>query len=156
MAASRPARLKARNGPGGHDVSAASTGQRGSNEAMRLRGIRGATTVDANTKEAILQASTELLSALIEANGVHADDVASAFFSTTPDLTAEFPALAARESLGWSHVALMCTHEMNVPGSLPMCLRILLHVNTDRTPKELRFVYLRGAKALRSDLSEDA
>jgi chorismate mutase len=123
---------------------------------MRLRGIRGATTVDANTREAILQASTELLSALVEANGVHADDVASAFFSTTPDLTAEFPALAARESLGWSHVALMCTHEMNVPGSLPMCLRILLHVNTDRTPKELKFVYLRGAKALRSDLSEDA
>lgn len=123
---------------------------------MRLRGIRGATTVDANTREAILQASTELLSALVEANGVEADDVASAFFSTTPDLTAEFPALAARESLGWSHVALMCGHEMNVPGSLPMCLRILLHVNTDRTPKELKFVYLRGAKALRSDLSEDA
>jgi chorismate mutase len=123
---------------------------------MRLRGIRGATTVDANTKEAILQASTELLSALVEANGVQADDVASAFFSTTPDLTAEFPALAARESLGWSHVALMCGHEMNVPGSLPMCLRILLHVNTDRTPKELKFVYLRGAKALRNDLSEDA
>jgi chorismate mutase len=156
MAASRPARLDARNGPGGHDASATSTGQRGSNEAMRLRGIRGATPVDANPKEAILQASTELLSALIEANGVHADDVASAFFSTTPDLTAEFPALAARESLGWSHVALMCTHEMNVPGSLPMCLRILLHVNTDRTPKELKFVYLRGAKALRNDLSEDA
>ena len=123
---------------------------------MRLRGIRGATTVDANTREAILQASTELLSALIDANGVQADDVASAFFSTTPDLTAEFPALAARESFGWSHVALMCTHEMNVPGSLPMCLRILLHVNTDRTPKELKFVYLRGAKALRNDLSEDA
>jgi chorismate mutase len=154
MAAPRPARLDARNGPDGADVTA-STRQRGTNEAMRLRGIRGATTVDANTREAILQASSELLSALIEANDVHVDDVASAFFSTTPDLTAEFPALAARQTLGWSHVALMCAHEMNVPGSLPMCLRILLHVNTDRTPQELRFVYLRGAKALRSDLNED-
>jgi chorismate mutase len=155
MAASRPARLDARNGPGGAHA-ATSTGQRGSNEAMRLRGIRGAITVDANTREAILQASTELLSAMIVANDVQVGDVASAFFSTTPDLNAEFPALAARESLGWSHVALMCAHEMNVPGSLPMCLRILLHVNTDRSPEQLRFVYLRGAKALRSDLSEDA
>ncbi len=123
---------------------------------MRLRGIRGATTVDANTREAILQATTELLSALIEANDVHPDDVASAFFTTTPDLTAEFPAVAARETFGWQHVALMCGHEMNVPGSLPMCLRILLHVNTDRTPQELRFVYLRGASALRNDLNENA
>lgn len=120
---------------------------------MRLRGIRGATTVDANTREAILQASSELLSALIEANGVHVDDVASAFFSTTPDLTAEFPALAARQTLGWSHVALMCAHEMNVPGSLPMCLRLTLLVNTDRAQSEICHVYLRGAKVLRPDLS---
>jgi chorismate mutase len=156
MAAStRPACLEARNGPGGADA-AASTATGRTNEAMRLRGIRGATTVDANTKEAILEASAELLSALIEANDVHRDDVASAFFTTTPDLTAEFPAVAARQKLGWSHVALMCGHEMNVPGSLPMCLRILLHVNTDRTPEELKFIYLRGARALRDDLREDA
>jgi chorismate mutase len=121
---------------------------------MRLRGIRGATTVEANTREAILSATIELLSALIEANDVHADDVASAFFSTTPDLTAEFPALAARETFGWSHVALMCGHEMNVPGSLPMCLRILLHVNTGKAARELKFIYLRGARALRSDVAE--
>ena len=122
---------------------------------MRLRGIRGATTVDANTREAILQATIELLSALIEANGIHGDDVASAFFTTTPDLTAEFPALAARQTFGWSDVALMCGHEMNVPGSLPMCLRILLHVNTDRPQSEVRFVYLRGATALRGDGPSD-
>jgi chorismate mutase len=124
------------------------------NEAMQLRGIRGATTVDANTREAILEATTELLSALIEANDIHGDDVASAFFTTTPDLTAEFPALAARQSLGWSHVALMCGHEMNVPGSLPMALRILLHVNTGKKPNELKFIYLRGASALRPDVAE--
>jgi chorismate mutase len=122
---------------------------------MRLRGIRGATTVDANTKEAILEAATELLSAIIEANDLQQDDVASAFFSTTTDLDAEFPALAARH-MGWSHVALMCAHEMNVPGSLPMCMRILLHVNTTRRPEELQFVYLRGARALRPDLVNDA
>jgi chorismate mutase len=116
---------------------------------MMLRGIRGATTVDANTREAILQATTELLSALVEANGIKADDVASAFFTTTPDLNAEFPALAARQSFGWSDVALMCGHEMSVAGSLPMCLRILLHVNTDRAQNEVKFVYLRGATALR-------
>jgi chorismate mutase len=122
---------------------------------MRLRGIRGATTVDANTREAILQATTELLSALIEANGIESEDVASAFFTTTSDLTAEFPAVAARYKFGWSDVALMCGHEMNVPGSLPMCLRILLHVNTDRPQSEVKFVYLRGAKALRGEPAED-
>lgn len=122
---------------------------------MRLRGIRGATTVDVNSKEAILEAATELLSAIIEANNVHLDDIASAFFSTTPDLDAEFPALAARH-MGWSHVALMCAHEMAVPGSLPMCLRILLHVNTAQTQEELKFIYLRGAQALRPDLAKNA
>jgi chorismate mutase len=123
------------------------------NEAMRLRGIRGATTVDANTKEAILEATTELLTALIEKNAIRSDDVASAFFTTTPDLNAEFPALAARTTLGWTHVALMCGHEMDVPGSLRMCIRILLHVNTTRTPEEIEFVYLRDARALRQNVA---
>ncbi len=121
---------------------------------MRLRGIRGATTVDANTSEAILQATNELLIAMLESNHVERDDVASVFFTTTPDVDAEFPALAARH-MGWSKVALMCAHEMNVPGSLPMCLRILMHVNTSRTADELEFVYLRGATALRPDLARD-
>jgi chorismate mutase len=120
---------------------------------MRLRGIRGATTVDVNTREAILAATDELLRAIIEANGIERDDVASVFFSTTPDLDADFPAVAAR-NIGWTKVALMCAHEMAVPGSLPMCLRILMHVNTSRTPDEIEFVYLRGARALRPDLAQ--
>ena len=121
------------------------------NEAIRLRGIRGATTVDANTREAILEATGELLGALIEANDLVPDDIASVFFSATQDLNAEFPALAARH-LGWSHVALTCMAEMYVPGSLPMCVRILMHVNTAKRQDEVKFVYLRGAKALRPDL----
>ena len=125
------------------------------NEAIRLRGVRGATTVDANTREAILHAASELLSALIEANDIQRDDVASVFFSTTPDLNAEFPAVAARH-MGWAHTALMCGHEMYVPGSLPMCLRILMHVNTSKAQADIRFVYLRGARVLRQDLADDA
>jgi chorismate mutase len=120
---------------------------------MRLRGIRGATTVDANTREAILEATIELLNAIIEANDVRREDVASVFFSTTPDLNAEFPALAARTHMGWDDIALMCMHEMHVPGSLPMCLRILMHVNTAKRPEEIQFVYLRGARALRADVA---
>lgn len=122
------------------------------NEATRLRGVRGATTVDANTREAVLQATRELLTALIEANDIRRDDVASVLFTTTADVNAEFPAVAARD-MGWSNVALMCGHEMAVPGSLPMCLRILMHVNTAKTPDELRFVYLRGARVLRPDVA---
>jgi chorismate mutase len=118
---------------------------------MRLRGIRGATTVEANTREAILRAAHELLSALIEVNDVQPGDVASVFFSTTPDLNAEFPAVAARE-MGWTHVALMCANEMYVPGSLPMCLRILMHINTTRAQDDVQFVYLNEARVLRQDL----
>jgi chorismate mutase len=119
-------------------------------EAARLRGIRGATTVESNTRDAILQATDELLAAIIEQNDVRAEDIASVFFSTTQDLNAEFPALAARK-LG-PHVALMCFHEMDVPGSLPMCLRLTMHVNTTKAPGEMKFVYLRDAAQLRPDL----
>jgi chorismate mutase len=124
------------------------------NQATSMRGIRGATTVDVNTKGAILAASKELLAAIIDANDVGVDDIASVFFSTTPDLNAEFPALAARH-MGWSHVALMCAHEMAVPGSLPMCLRILMHVNTSKAQAEMQFMYLRGARVLRQDLVKE-
>jgi chorismate mutase len=117
---------------------------------MLCRGIRGATTVKANAREAILEATTELLLAMVEANDIQPENLASAIFTTTPDLNAEFPALAARE-LGWNGVALLCGHEMAVPGSLPMCLRILLHVNTDRSADQIVHVYLRGAKVLRPD-----
>ncbi len=117
---------------------------------MSVRGIRGATTVEVNEPEPILEATAELLAELMRANGLQVDDVASAFFTTTRDLNAEFPAVAARR-MGWQDAALLCGHEMDVPGSLPMCLRILLHVNTDQEPRKLVHVYLRGAKVLRTD-----
>jgi chorismate mutase len=118
---------------------------------MVTRGVRGATTVESNTVEAILEATKDLLAAMVKANDIDPDDVASAFFTTTPDLNAEFPAVAARD-MGWSDVALLCGHEMNKPGALPMCLRILLHVNTDRGKRDIRHVYLRGARVLRPDI----
>ena len=117
---------------------------------MLCRGIRGASTVEANSRETILEATAELLAAMVKANGIKPEDVVSAFFTTTPDLNAEFPALAARR-LGWDDVPLLCGHEMAVPGSLPMCLRILVHVNTDKRADQIVHVYLRGARVLRPD-----
>lgn len=117
---------------------------------MLVRGVRGATTVEANTVEAILEATRELLDAMLKANDIDAEELASALFTTTPDLNAEFPALAARD-LG---VALMCAHEMNKPGALPMCLRIMLHVNTEKAARDIKHVYLRGAKQLRPDIPD--
>ena len=117
---------------------------------MLTRGVRGATTVKANTREAILEATTELLQAMAEANGIDSEDIASAFFTSSSDLNAEFPALAARQ-MGWTDVALLCGHEMQVPGSLLMCLRILLHVNTEKKASEIVHVYLHGARVLRPD-----
>jgi chorismate mutase len=117
------------------------------------RGIRGATTVSHNTREAILEATRELLVQLIEANGIDAADVASAIFTTTPDLNAEFPALAARE-LGWHDTALLCGHEMHVPDSLPRCIRILIHWNTSRRANEIVHIYLRDAQSLRPELAQ--
>ena len=114
------------------------------------RGIRGATTAEANTREAILEATREMLIMLIEQNGLLPDDIASAIFSTTPDLNAEFPAVAARE-LGWLDTALLCTHEMAVPGSLQGCIRVLIHWNTTRRADEIRHVYIHGAKNLRPE-----
>ena len=119
---------------------------------MRCLGIRGATTVESNTREAIVDATAELLSAIIEKNEVAGDDVASILFTTTRDVNAEFPAVAAR-TLGWTNTALLCAHEMDVPGALPMALRILLHVNTERKPVDIHHIYLRGARVLRPDLA---
>jgi len=119
---------------------------------MLVRGFRGATTVDANTREAILEATTELLEELVRANDIQRDHVASIIFTTTPDLNAEFPAVAARDA-GWTDIALMCGHEMNVPGSLPRCVRILMHVNTELAADQVKHVYLREARALRPDLA---
>lgn len=118
---------------------------------MMTRGVRGATTVEVNSAEAILQATEELLTTMMKANELDEESVASAFFTVTQDLNAEFPALAARQ-MGWDDVALLCGHEMNKPGALPMCLRILIHVNTERARSEIRHVYLRGARVLRPDI----
>lgn len=115
---------------------------------MYCRGIRGATTVEHNVREEILAATTELLQLMMRNNDLQPEDIASAIFSMTADLDAEFPALAARY-LGWTEVALMCAREIPVPGSLGMCIRVLLHVNTTRGAAEIQHVYIRGAVKLR-------
>ena len=112
---------------------------------MPCRGVRGATTADANNSDAILKATRELLALMIRRNGIEADDVASVIFTTTPDLDAEFPALAARQ-LHWSTVALMCLHELGVPDSLERCIRILIHWNTDKTADEIQHIYIKGRR----------
>ena len=116
----------------------------------KVRGLRGATTADANTRDDILDATRELLERLVEANDVDTDDIAAVMFSATKDLNAEFPAVAARVHMGWTDVAIMCGHEMDIPGGQERCIRVLILVNTDKSPKELEMVYLRDAANLRS------
>jgi chorismate mutase len=116
------------------------------------RGIRGATTVDNNTREDIVFETRLLLSELVAVNDIDVADIASAFFTTSPDLNAEFPAVAARE-LGWRSVALMCGHEMSVPHGLQKCIRVLIHWNTDKPAAEIKHRYLKGAAKLRPDLT---
>ncbi|MFB0900755.1 MAG: chorismate mutase [Dehalococcoidia bacterium] len=116
-----------------------------------LRGIRGAITIDENSKELIVEASEELLSKMIDMNRLNITDIASIFFTTTKDLNAEYPAVAARNK-GLLNVALLCTHEMEIPQGLSKCLRILIHVNTEQGYNDLKHVYLKGAKVLRPDL----
>ena len=117
------------------------------------RGVRGATTVQGSSREQILTATAELLERMVQANGIEQEDVASAVFTTTPDLTAEYPALAAR-LMGWRDVALLCGHEMAVPGGLDRCVRILLHWNTMQAASEIEHVYIHGASNLRPDREE--
>lgn len=116
---------------------------------MRCRGIRGATTVENNTGKEIIEATRELLGLLIDANQIDKNEVASAIFTTTEDLNAEFPAMAARQ-MGWTDVPLMCGREINVPGSLKKCLRILILINTEKSAQEVAHVYIKGAKDLRN------
>lgn len=120
---------------------------------MAVRGIRGATSVETDSAEEILAATRELLREILRTNGIDDfDEIVSAIFTTTPDLTATFPAEAARE-LGMNQVPLLCASEIRVPGSMPRCIRVLLHVNTERKPGEMAHVYLREAKRLRPDVS---
>jgi chorismate mutase len=119
---------------------------------MPCRGIRGATTVETDSADAILTATRELLTCIVETNGVAAKDVASAFFVVTPDLTAAFPAQAARQ-LGWQQVPLLDAQAIPVPGGLPRCVRVLIHWNTEKEQAQVCHVYLRDAVSLRPDLA---
>lgn len=116
------------------------------------RGLRGAITVDINNSAEILEATRELLSQLVSENSIDTEDIAAAFFTVTADLDAEFPATAAREFMGWNHVPMLCGNEIPVPGRLGKCIRVMVIVNTDKTQKELKHIYLKGATVLRKDL----
>jgi chorismate mutase len=120
------------------------------NPPVRLHGIRGATTVTTNDAGEILAATDELLRALIQANELAPDDIVSAFFTVTKDLDAAFPARAA-EDFGWNIVALLHATEIPVPGSLPKCIRLLIHAYSSRNRAEIKHCYLRGATVLRPD-----
>lgn len=119
--------------------------------AMLTRGVRGATTADANTQEAILAATRDLLQEMVRLNGFTPEDVASAWFTVTHDLNAAFPATAARQ-LGWDLVPLMDALEIDVIGAMPMCIRALVNINTEKRQDEIQFVYLKGAAGLRASL----
>jgi len=119
---------------------------------MMMRGVRGAITVEEDSAEAIWSGTRELMAAIIEANGIDEADVASVIFTTTPDLTAAYPARAARD-LGWQQTALMGMQEIAVPGGLERCIRVLIHWNTTKSIDELQHIFLRGAVVLRPDLT---
>jgi chorismate mutase len=118
-----------------------------------VRGLRGATTCEENTSEQVSEVTQELLVEMLERNGITHDDVISVLFTTTPDLTASFPATAAR-GVGFGDVPLLCASEINVPGAMPLTVRVLMHAYTERSRDELRHVYLRKAPSLRDDLPE--
>ncbi len=118
-----------------------------------VRGLRGASTCLANSEQEITEVTQELLLAMLERNGLSHDDVISVLFTATPDLTAIFPALAAR-GIGFGDVALLCATEIDVPGAMPLTVRVLLHAYSDRPRDELRHVYLRNAQSLRDDLPD--
>jgi len=120
---------------------------------MQCRGVRGAITVESNSHDDILKATRQLLALMIRQNGIESQDVASAIFSTTHDLDAEFPALAARQ-LGWLDVPLLCTNEIDVPGALQRCVRILVNWNTSKSQNEIIHIYVKEAVVLRPDLSK--
>lgn len=120
---------------------------------MLVRGVRGATTVENNTRDEILTATRQLFALMIRLNGIEPEMAASAMFSVTTDLNAEFPALAARQ-LGWLEVPLLCTYEIDVPGSLKKCIRILVNWNTDKPQRDIKHVYIKDAVRLRPDLSK--
>ncbi|HWG64758.1 MAG TPA: chorismate mutase [Streptosporangiaceae bacterium] len=120
---------------------------------MAVRAIRGAVQVDANERGAVLEGTTELVTEVMTRNSLTHDDVISVLFTATPDLTAEFPALAARK-IGFQDVPLLCAAEIAVPDALPRVVRLLMHVETSRPRSAVQHVYLRGAAALRLDIAQ--
>ena len=120
---------------------------------MNVKAIRGAVQVDAGDKQSILDGTTELVTAVMSRNNLSTDDVISVLFSATPDLTSEFPALAARK-LGFQEVPLLCCAEIAVPGAMPRVVRLMMHIETDVSRAEIQHVYLRGAAALRLDIAQ--
>lgn len=118
---------------------------------MPVRAVRGATQVDANERELVLEATAELVRAVLERNDLAPADLISVIFTATPDLTADFPAYAAR-MIGITDVPFLCATEIDVPGAMPRVVRLLAHVDTPKSRDDLRHVYLRGAAALRTDL----
>ncbi len=120
---------------------------------MAVRAVRGAIQVDEDDREQVLDATTELLSTVMERNGLTQEDLISVVFTATPDLTSEFPAYAARQ-MGFVDVPLLCASEIAVPGAMPRVLRLLAHVETDLPRSDIQHVYLRGAVALRRDIAQ--
>lgn len=119
--------------------------------SCRCRALRGAITVEENSAEKIVQATRELLSQMVQANEVDTEDLVSIIFTLTKDLDAVFPAVAAR-SFGWNQIPLLCCQEVEVPDSMPRCIRVLMHINTEKTAQDLKHIYLRQAVDLRQDL----
>lgn len=120
---------------------------------MAVRAIRGAIQLDVDERAAILDGTSELVTQVLKRNGLTPDDVISVIFSATPDLRAEFPALAAR-SLGFGEVPLLCCSEIPVPGAMPRVVRLMMHVQTELTKSQVQHVYMRGAAALRIDIAQ--
>lgn len=121
---------------------------------MTTRGIRGATTIESDLKEHLLSATRELLDAILASNPtLKTADIASVMFTTTEDITSAYPALAARQ-MGWTQVPMICAREIPVMDSLPLCIRVLVHWNTDKPQNEVKHAYLRGAAVLRPDLTK--
>ncbi|HWR06969.1 chorismate mutase [Sporomusa sp.] len=116
-----------------------------------LRGIRGATTVTADIREEIFERVAELLSAIVQENAIDIEDIGAVIFSTTPDLTAAFPAAGARK-LGWTQVPLFGTQEIECPEAVPLCIRVLILWNTDTRQRDIKHVYLHDATSLRQDI----
>lgn len=117
-----------------------------------IRGVRGAITVTEDSNEEVLQETARLATEMARANNIDPETIASVIISTTTDISSAFPARAVRSIEGWTYVPVMCTHEMNVPGALEKCIRLLMHINTEKTQKEIQHIYLNEAVRLRPDL----